>query len=210
MSPSNPLTTEPKLALTPGGVLYAFSQAEPDPSQARLQTVMSTVALSTVSAWLGQAPEHAQLLVDARSAGWVHEVQRNLPAPDVKLDHFLSLVIAGLSGDRKAALASSGGFCVGHSGYLQTEAEALCAAAADFTEFARRQSARGWAGASRMVSFHEDTAMLLPATSFVPFWVDGIDYCLVLAGEPLLNNPALVELVWGIKSYGARFSRAAE
>jgi len=28
---------------------------------------------------------------------------------------------------------------------------------------------------------------------------------LVIAGEPLLNNPVLVELVWGIQTAGTRF-----
>jgi len=60
-----------------------------------------------------------------------------------------------------------------------------------------------------MASFHEDIAMLMPTTSFVPFWVDGIDFCPVIAGEPLLNNPAFVELVWGIKASGARFANKA-
>ena len=57
-----------------------------------------------------------------------------------------------------------------------------------------------------MTSFHEDIAMLMPTTSFVPFWIDRTDYCLILGGEPLINNPALVELIWGIKAAGARFS----
>jgi hypothetical protein len=30
-------------------------------------------------------------------------------------------------------------------------------------------------------------------------------YWLIVMGEPLLNNPALVELLWGIKQAGARF-----
>ncbi|NTV86779.1 MAG: hypothetical protein HGA21_08560, partial [Burkholderiaceae bacterium] len=44
---------------------------------------------------------------------------------------------------------------------------------------------------------------------FIPFWVDGAGYWLVLAGEPLLNNPALVELLWGIKEAGTRFTAHA-
>ena len=48
--------------------------------------------------------------------------------------------------------------------------------------------------------------MLIPSVSFVPFWVDGVDYCLVLGGEPLTNNIALVELIWSIKSAAFRFT----
>ena len=205
-TPSDSSLQAPKLALTPAGALFAFSQLEPDATQVRLQTVLSSHALPMVDEWLQQAPEHAQLLEQGVAAGWLHRVHRHLPAPDVKLDEFLSHVIAGLSGERRVALASAGGFCIGHAGYSQDEADALCVAAADFSEFARRQRARGWQGASHMASFHEDIAMLMPTTSFVPFWVDGNDYCLVIAGEPLINNPAFVELIWGIKTAGERFS----
>ncbi|HMS26854.1 MAG TPA: hypothetical protein PKC80_05720 [Burkholderiaceae bacterium] len=193
------------IALTPAGVLYAFSQQVPDATQAKLQSILASKSLPRVDVWLNQDADQASFLEGAHSAGWVQRVQRELSAPDVKLDEFLSHVIAGLSGERRVALASAGGFCIGHSGYSLEEAEALCVAAADFTEFAGRQRARGWQGASRMASFHEDVTMLMPTTSFVPFWVDGNDYCLVIAGEPLLNNPVFVELVWGIQTAGNRF-----
>jgi hypothetical protein len=55
------------------------------------------------------------------------------------------------------------------------------------------------------VAFHRDPEFLLPSHAFLPFWVDGAGYWLVLMGEPLLNNPALVELLWGIKQAGTRF-----
>ena len=39
----------------------------------------------------------------------------------------------------------------------------------------------------------------------MPFWVDGSGYWLVVAGEPLLNNLAMVELVWSIRLAANRF-----
>jgi hypothetical protein len=199
-------TDEQRLTLTPTGALFAFSPSEPDGTPARLQTVLSGLALPTVSSWIDQGHEYSDLFTLGMEKGWLQLVNRNMPAPDVKLDPFLSHVIASLSGDRKAALASVGGFCVGRTGYCQEDAEALCVAAADFSDFARRQRTRGWYGASYTASFHEDIAMLMPTTSFIPFWVDGTDYCLVLGGEPLINNPAFVELLWGIKHAGTRFA----
>lgn len=38
------------------------------------------------------------------------------------------------------------------------------------------------------------------------FWVDGIGYWLILGGEPLLNNRALVDLAWGLRIAGNKFS----
>jgi hypothetical protein len=103
-------------------------------------------------------------------------------------------------------LASEGGFCLGRSGIDQDEADALSAAAADYSDFAARQARRGWSGAKGLVSFHVDADFLLPTFSFVPLWVDGAGYWLIVAGEPLLNNPALVELLWGVKAAGTRFA----
>ena len=97
-------------------------------------------------------------------------------------------------------------FCLGRAGIEQDEAEVLSAAAADFGEYAARQARRGWHGASNYLAFHADREFLLPSYCFVPFWVDGAGYWLVIMGEPLLNSPALVELMWGIKEAGTRFA----
>ena len=91
-------------------------------------------------------------------------------------------------------------------GYSEQEAETLCVAAADFFEFAARQKQRGWTGTGRAVSFHEGIDMLLPTTTLMLFWVDGTGYWLILGGEPLLNNRALVELIWGIRTAGTKFA----
>ena len=136
---------------------------------------------------------HRTVLARALYEGWVHEVQRELRAPDVRLDNYLPHAIAGLSGTRTAALASDEGFCLARVGYSEEEAETLCVVAADFFDFAKRQKQRGWTGTGRAVSFHEGIDMLLPTTTLMLFWVDGTGYWLILGGEPLLNNRALVE-----------------
>lgn len=133
-------------------------------------------------------------------------MQRPLQGPDAKLDDFLQHVIASLSSERRVVLASDGGFCLGRSSIEQDEAEVLSAAAAYFGALATRQARRGWLGASKYLSFHADPEFLLPNCSFVPFGVDDAGYWLVIMGEPLLNSPALVELLWGIKEAGTRFA----
>ncbi len=97
---------------------------------------------------------------------------------------------------------------MGRAGIEQDEADALSVAAADLGDFSTRQARRGWDGAATgFVSFHRDAEFLLPSVSFMPFWVDGTGYWLILGGEPLVNNPALVELFWGLKVAGTRFQR---
>lgn len=197
---------DPYLMLTPAGALHAFGERVPDETGAMLQTLMPRGASLRRSAWLELAPEHGTLLARALQEGWVHEVQRELRAPDVRLDNYLPHAIAGLSGTRTAALASDDGFCLARVGYSQEEAETLCVVAADFFDFAKRQKQRGWTGTGRAVSFHEGIDMLLPVTTLMLFWVDGAGYWLILGGEPLLNNRALVELIWGIRTAGSKFA----
>lgn len=194
--------------LTPTGVLRAFADKEPNETDQALQALVSGERALDAAAWTEKNALAPTLVAQALKAGWVQALTRALPGPDAKLDDFLQHVIASLSGERRAVLASEGGFCLGRTGVDQDEAETLSAAAADYADFAARQARRGWRGASRYVSFHTDPEMLLPSYSFVPFWVDGAGYWLVLGGEPLLNNPAMVELLWGIKAAGTRFAVA--
>ncbi len=199
-------TADPYLMLSPAGALYAFAQRQPDEVAAQLQTLMLQGQAQRRSSWLAQNPAHRVLLARALHEGWVQECERELQAPDTNLDNYLPHAIAGLSGNRTAALASDDGFCLARVGYSQDEADTLCVAAADFFSFVARQQARGWAGSGRAVSFFESIDMLLPTTSFALFWVDGTGYWLIIGGEPLLNHTALVELIWGIRQAGAKFA----
>ena len=202
----NPSAGDPHLMLTPAGAMLAFADKVPDENAAMLQTLLPRGVSLRRSEWLSHLPQHASLLPRALHEGWVHEVERELHAPDVRLDNYLPHAIAGLSGARTAALASDDGFCLARVGYSQDEADTLCVAAADFFDFVARQKQRGFKGTGRAVSFHEGIDMLLPATTFMLFWVDGVGYWLIVGGEPLLNNRALVELIWGIRVAGTKFS----
>ena len=197
---------DPYVMLTPAGALHAYADRAPDETCAALQTLMPRGASLRRSAWLAQMASHTILLKRALHEGWVHEVGRELQAPDVRLDNYLPHAIAGLSGSRMAALASEDGFCLARVGYSQDEADTLCVAAADFFDFVARQKQRGFKGTGRAVSFHEGIDMLMPTTTFMLFWVDGTGYWLIVGGEPLLNNRALVELIWGIRLAGTKFA----
>jgi hypothetical protein len=192
--------------LTPAGALRAFGQSKPDDIAQRLQVLLTGEHTLDATAWSSKCGADKSELWSLEAPGWVQRLQRPLQGPDAKLDDFLQHVIASLSGERKVVLASDGGFCLGRAGIEQDEAEVLSAAAADFGEYAARQARRGWHGASNYLAFHADREFLLPSYCFVPFWVDGAGYWLVIMGEPLLNSPALVELMWGIKEAGTRFA----
>ncbi|MCD7100154.1 hypothetical protein [Stenotrophomonas sp. MMGLT7] len=192
---------------TPFGVLHAFASAEPDRMQRALQLLLSTNGSLSLPQWREQVGgDTSHLLGEARDQQWLQLLRRPVPGPEIRLDDFAQHVIAPLSGERRAALASDGGFCLGQAGLSPEEAETLAVAAADFSGFAQRQSQRGWNGAQRYVSFFSEPQLLLPDWSFVPFWVDGAGYWLILGREPLLNNLAMVELVWSIRLAASRFA----
>lgn len=197
---------DPFLMLTPAGALHAYADRQPDPTCAVLQTLQEQPVAVRRGDWLTARPEHRQVLEQALTQAWVHEVHRPLRAPDVRLDNYLPHAIAGLSATRTAALASDDGFCLARVGYSQDEADTLCVAAADFFDFVARQKHRGFRGTGRAVSFHEEIDLLMPTTTFALFWVEGTGYWLILGGEPLLNNTAFVELIWGIRCAGAKFA----
>lgn len=197
---------DPFLMLTPAGALQAFAERTPNATDAQLQTLMSHDTPQRRSVWLAGHAGRARLLDEGLQNGWLHEIEHELYAPNVALDNYLPYAIAGLSGARMAALASDDGFCLARTGYTQSDADTLCVAAADFLNFVSRQKQRGFKGTGRAVSFHEDIDMLIPATTFVLFWVDEVGYWLILGDEPLLNNRSLVELIWGIRLAGKKFS----
>ncbi len=191
--------------LTPTGALRAFAQGDPDTEAQQLQVLLGGENTLDFARWATLSGVKDVEVSRFEANAWVQRLQRPLQCPDAKLDDFLQFVIASLSSQRRVILASDGGFCLGRSGFEQEEADVLSAAAADFAAFAARQARRGWRGANGYVAFHSDPEFLLPDHVFLPFWVDGTGYWLIIAGEPLLNSPALVELMWGLKIAGTRF-----
>lgn len=191
------------ITLTPAGVFEAFSQSEPTAQQLALQALLSHRETMLVAGWLEEYSE--RWLNSFVEQGFIEKLSTFLPAPNLPLDQFLPYVVASLSGKRRAAIASDEGFCLARIGYSQEEADMLSVAAADFSGFMLRQKQRGWAVESQAISFFQQVDLLIPETSFVFLWIDGSGYALIIDGEPLTNNRAFVELIWGIKTSGLRF-----
>lgn len=192
------------ITLTPAGVFEAFSQSEPTAMQLSLQALLSQRETLSVAAWLEEYPE--LWLEDFVEQNFIEKLSTFLPAPNLPLDQFLPYVVASLSGQRRAAIASDEGFCLARIGYSQEEADMLSVAAADFSGFMLRQKQRGWSVGSRAISFFEQVDLLVPETSFVFLWIDDGGYAVIIDGEPLTNNRAFVELIWGIKTSGLKFA----
>lgn len=193
---------EKYVILTPAGVLHGFSQVNPSEQQLALQAMLAPEQTMTAQAWSEYFSElWLNMFIEEN---WVEVVDKPITAPHVQLDSFLRYVSASLSGSRRVAIGSDEGFCLAKMGFTQAEADTLCVAAADFFGFLQRQQQRGWAVHGHAVSFFSSIDMLMPNTSFVFLWINEKGYWLIIEDEPLLNNRAFVELVWGIKSIGER------
>ncbi|MFW2177957.1 MULTISPECIES: hypothetical protein [unclassified Moraxella] len=198
-------TSENHIILTPAGVLHGFSQANPSEQQLALQAVLTPNTTITAHAW---SERYSETWLDMFiEEGWIEVVEKPILAPHVQLDSFLRYVSASLSGSRRVAIGSDQGFCIARMGFSQEEADTLSVAAADFYDFLQRQQQRGWAVHGHAVSFFSSIDMLMPNTSLVFLWINGSGYFLILEDEPLINNRAFVELVWGIKATGERFEQ---
>lgn len=191
------------LTLTAKGVFYAFLSPTPSQKQRALQALLSQkISLSTQD-WLS-TNTHA-LLDECVQEGLVERLDEALYAPIIPLDKFLPYVVASLSGSRRAAIASSEGFCLAKIGYSQEEADRLSVAAADFFDFFVRQEQRGLSLSGQALSLFCEVDLLMPKVSFVFLWIDEMGYVLILEDEPLTNNRAFVELIWAIKTASLKF-----
>ena len=193
--------------LTPAGVLHGFSSANPSEQQLALQAVLAPEESMTAREW---GERYSDTWLDMFiEEGWIETIEKRVVAPHVQLDNFLKYVAASLSGSRRVAIASDEGFCLAKMGFTQQEADTLSVAAADFYGFLERQQQRGWAVHGYGVSFFTSIDMLMPNTSIVFLWINKAGYFLIIEDEPLINNRAFVELVWGIKATGERFEQRA-
>lgn len=204
MSQSN----ETYVILTPAGVLHGFSQANPSEQQLALQAVLAPDASMTAREW-GERFSNAWLDMFIEE-GWIETLEKRIPAPQVQLDDFLKFVAASLSGDRRVAIGTDRGVCLAKLGFTQQEADTLVLAAVDFYEFLQRQQQRGWSVHGSAVSFFTGIDMLMPNTSMVFLWINQTGYFLIIKDEPLINNRAFVELVWGIKATHERAEQPAQ
>lgn len=199
--------TEIYVILTPAGVLHAFSQTDPSEQQLALQAMLAPEQTMTANAW---RERYSEVWLDMFvEEGWVETIEKPILAPHVQLDNFLRYVSASLSGNRRVAIGSDEGFCLARMGFSQQEADTLAVAAADFYDFMQRQQQRGWGVHGQAVSFFSSVDMLMPTTSLVFLWINGAGYFLIIEDEPLINNRAFVELVWGIKATGEQFELRA-
>ncbi len=203
------------LAPTPAGAFFAVSDRRFDPLRALILALLREPttpparmeALEALIDDLEQAPTLFDLLRRAQALAWLqgHREPRRLEVSSV--GGTLQALLAPLSSRGKAMLVDWNGFSLARCGLDDETAETLAAVSADLAHIQGRYADRmerqfglpsqGWGaidagGNSRIGAW--------------PLFVGEHRFMLVIVGEPRLNRPELVDLVWLLVQ---RYGRAA-
>lgn len=191
---------------TPAGAYYAVASPEPNPARDFLLRLMSTPSSHKATAadlvrWTRAATEQEALAVvfAAQERGWLEGFrQAQGPAPG-PLEPIASQCLKLLSSTGNGLLSDARGCCIANQGFDEAGSEFLAAVSADIASMHERHG-RALADASG-TSTGAWALVDMAGNSRVGFWplfVGQQRFVLALGGLPVLNHPALVELVWAL------------
>lgn len=196
---------------TPAGAFFAASSPQPDPMRKLLLALMNepvtpATDLSRLGTLIGEENEDSMLdlLHQAQTLAWIQGFAEPRSVPTHKIAEQLEFRLAPLSAIKKGLLVDWNGFAFASHGIDDENAAALSALTTDIAAVERRHaerlhntlgiSSQGWAavdayGASRIGAW--------------PLFISSHRFMIVLQGEPRLNQPEFVELIWMLYSrYG--------
>ncbi len=196
---------------SPAGAFYAVSSARPDPMRKLLLALMAapqthpvTIAELSRTTGIGDEAELLELLHQAQTLSWIQGFDEPQSIPTRQVATAMEKLLAPLSALGKGLLVDWNGFAFARHGIDDDTAAALSALATDIAAVEQRHAERlretlgvasqGWAavdayGASRIGAW--------------PLFIADHRFLIVLQGEPRLNQPEFVELVWLLVSrYG--------
>ncbi len=198
---------------SPAGAFYAISSPQPDAMRRLLlalmtETVTPKIVLSDLAQKIGADSERdvLELLHQAQTLAWIQGFAEPQRIPGQHVARAMKRLLAPLSAIGKGLLVDWNGFAFASNGIDDETASVLSALATDIAAVERRHadrlrqtlgvSSQGWAavdayGASRIGAW--------------PLFVSEHRFLIVLQGEPRLNQPEFVKLVWLLVSrYGGR------
>ncbi len=191
---------------TPAGAYYAVANPEMNPERRLLLHLMAGPAsqrgtVAALAAWSGQPSQQEALAVAyrAQERGWLEgfrSPQGPTPGP---LEPIAARCLLALSSTGHGLLSDAQGFCVASQGFDDAASEFLAAVSADIASMHQRH-ARYLADASG-TSTGAWALVDMAGNSRVGFWplfVGEHRFVLALGGLPILNHPAIVEIVWAL------------
>lgn len=198
------VSKEYHLLPTAAGAFYAVSGPQAEPLRQLLlallrvpETSPGDVAALAEMAGLSGPDEVLELLHQAQTLGWIQGFRTPRRVPGAHIGAEMARLLKPLSAIGKGLLVDWNGFAFARHGIDDETAAILSALATDIAAVERRHAERlrrhlgvasqGWAavdawGASRIGAW--------------PLFVGAHRFLLVLQGEPRLNQPEFVTLVW--------------
>ena len=194
------------LTPTPAGAYYSVSGTEESPARQFLQSLLARDEGLQLGAddLLDHMPVDSEedaltMLTHMQKLGWVQGLDTALEAPRGQLEAILPEILSQLSVGGKALLADEQGFYISSSGFPHETAEELSGLSASLATLHERYQGvlKNNLGEGSSAWGLVDAA----GNSQVGFWpiFNGDHrFALVIGGQPQLNRPALILLVWAL------------
>lgn len=189
---------------TAAGAFYAVSSQEPDTLRSLLLSLLQQkttpkLDLDKLATSIGVHSEQQilELLHQAQTLSWIQGFNSPQKLPDSGMSKIMPKLLAPLSSIQKSLLVDWNGFPIAEHGLDDETATVLSALSVDIASVEARHAKRlrqtlgvstqGWAavdayGSSRIGAW--------------PLFVGKQRFLLVLQGEPKLNQPEFITLIW--------------
>lgn len=188
---------------TPAAAFFAVADAAEVPVRRFLAALMREAGsrpadMATLMRWTGlQDPAQVRAFIEQLlSRGWLVSHEQSPALPGGSLEEELPRLLPALSSEHRVLLADTLGFAVFDQGFEAERVEELAALSADLANLHRRRAAAvehqmGVAGAAwALVSPRGDSRL-----GFWPLHIADQRFVLVMGGQPLFDQPQLVDFV---------------
>ena len=189
---------------TPAGAYFCVSGEDDSPSRKILNALLKKAASQPLNideliplAGLTNEDELLSLLYRMQTLGWLDGADSQEIAPEGELENILPELLGSLSDSGKVLLADEQGFYLSSQGFPHETAEELSALSADiFSMYERHKGLL-----KNNLSLDTSAWAVVDASGngqigFWPMWIGGHRFVLIIKGVPLLNQSALMRLVW--------------
>jgi len=188
---------------TPAGAYFCVSDDSDVPARRVLQALLKQPTSISLSAdqlkiWSGLDDDEAlALLYRMQTLGWLQGAEHQQTAPSGSFEDVLPEILSGLSDSGKVLLADEQGFYLSSQGFPHETAEELSALSADlFSLYGRHQGLLKNNLGLETSAWAVVDAAGNGQVGFWPLWVGKHRFVLVIKGVPLLNQVALMKLIW--------------
>ena len=189
---------------TPAGAYFCVSADADVPTRKILQSLLKRketlpISVEDLMEWSGlnDQEQALALLYRMQSLNWLEGLEEKKVAPEESIEELLPELLRCLSDSGKVLLADEQGFYLSTQGFPHETAEELSALSADlFSLYERHQGLL-----KNNLGLETSAWAMVDAAGngqvgFWPLFVGNHRFVLVVNGVPLLNQAALMKLIW--------------